>query len=70
MNDGEQLGEADDGSANPRQSSISKASPAALDEAERKLTADEAFGDVRGKMKFHGELTEPTTDEWTGISEV
>jgi antitoxin (DNA-binding transcriptional repressor) of toxin-antitoxin stability system len=34
---------------------------------QRKLTADEAFGDVRGKLKYDGDLTEPTTDEWPEV---
>lgn len=33
----------------------------------RKQTAEEAFGDVRGKVKLAGDLTEPTTDEWPEV---
>ena len=29
-----------------------------------KQTAEQAFGDVRGKVKLEGDPTEPTTDEW------
>lgn len=32
-----------------------------------KQTAEEAFGDVRGKAKLEGALTEPTTDEWPEV---
>lgn len=32
-----------------------------------KQTAEEAFGDMRGKVKLEGDLTEPTTDEWTEV---
>jgi hypothetical protein len=32
-----------------------------------KQTAEEAFGDVRGKAKLVGDLTEPTTDEWPEV---
>lgn len=28
------------------------------------LTVDEAFGDVRGKIRYHGSLLEPTAEEW------
>lgn len=28
------------------------------------LTVDEAFADVRGKIRYHGDLLEPTTEEW------
>jgi prevent-host-death family protein len=28
------------------------------------LTVDEAFADVRGKIRYHGDLLEPTTAEW------
>lgn len=27
-------------------------------------TADEAFGDARGKMTYSEDVTRPTTDEW------
>lgn len=30
----------------------------------RELTVDEAFADVRGKIRYHGDLLEPTTAEW------
>lgn len=30
----------------------------------QKLTIDEAFADVRGKIRYHGDLLEPTTAEW------
>ena len=30
----------------------------------REMTIDEAFADVRGKIVYHGNLLEPTTDEW------
>ena len=33
----------------------------------RKQTAQEAFGDVWGKVKLEGDLTEPTTDEWPEV---
>jgi antitoxin (DNA-binding transcriptional repressor) of toxin-antitoxin stability system len=32
-----------------------------------KLTAEEAFGDMWGKVKLEGDLTEPTTDEWPEV---
>lgn len=32
-----------------------------------KRLADDAFADVRGRVKYHGDLTEPTTDEWTEV---
>jgi antitoxin (DNA-binding transcriptional repressor) of toxin-antitoxin stability system len=32
-----------------------------------KKTAEEAFGDVRGKVKLEADLTEPTTDEWPEV---
>jgi len=28
------------------------------------LTVDEAFADVRGKIRYLGDLLEPATDEW------
>lgn len=28
------------------------------------LTVDEVFADVRGKIRYHGDVLEPTTDEW------
>ena len=31
------------------------------------LTVDEAFADVRGKIRYHGDLLESTTDEWEAI---
>ena len=30
----------------------------------QKLTVDEAFADLRGKIRYHGDLLEPTTAEW------
>jgi len=30
----------------------------------QELTVDEAFTDVRGKIRYHGDLLEPTTAEW------
>lgn len=30
----------------------------------REVTVDEAFADVRGKVVYHGDLLEPTTEEW------
>jgi len=30
----------------------------------KRRTAKEVFGDVRGRIKYHGDLLEPTTDEW------
>ncbi len=30
----------------------------------RKLRPEEAFGDLRGKVKYHGDITEPETGEW------
>lgn len=27
--------------------------------------AAETFSDVRGRVVYHGDVTEPTTDEWT-----
>lgn len=35
--------------------------------SQRKQTANEAFGDVQGKLKYRGDLTEPTTDEWPEV---
>ena len=32
----------------------------------QQLTVDEAFADVRGKIRYHGDLLEPTTAEWEG----
>jgi len=31
------------------------------------LTVDEAFADVQGKIRYHADLLEPTTDEWEAI---
>jgi prevent-host-death family protein len=28
------------------------------------LSVDEVFADVRGKIRYHGDLLEPTTAEW------
>jgi prevent-host-death family protein len=28
------------------------------------LSVDEVFADVQGKIRYHGDLLEPTTDEW------
>lgn len=33
----------------------------------REMTVDEAFADVRGKIVYHGNLLESTTDEWEAI---
>ncbi len=30
----------------------------------RKLRPEEAFGDLRGKVKYRGEITDPETGEW------
>ena len=30
----------------------------------RKLTPEEAFGDLRGKVKYAGDVREPETGEW------
>ncbi|MFO1434667.1 MAG: type II toxin-antitoxin system prevent-host-death family antitoxin [Candidatus Competibacteraceae bacterium] len=30
----------------------------------RELIVDEVFADVRGKIRYHGDLLEPTTAEW------
>jgi len=32
-----------------------------------KRSATEAFSDVRGKVRYHADLAEPTTDEWTEV---
>lgn len=32
----------------------------------RRSSAD-AFADVRGRVKYHADVTEPTTDEWTEV---
>lgn len=33
----------------------------------RALTVDSVFADVRGKIRYHGDLLEPTTGEWVVI---
>jgi len=30
----------------------------------RKLDPEEAFGDLRGRVKYRGDITEPETREW------
>jgi antitoxin (DNA-binding transcriptional repressor) of toxin-antitoxin stability system len=34
---------------------------------QRQQSAAEAFADVRGRVKYHGDLIEPTTAEWTEV---
>jgi hypothetical protein len=29
---------------------------------------DSLFADVRGKVRYHGDLTEPTSEEWEDLS--
>lgn len=31
----------------------------------RAATPAEVFADVRGRVRYHGDLTEPTEDEWS-----
>jgi prevent-host-death family protein len=32
-----------------------------------KRSVDDIFADARGKVKYHGDLLEPTTDEWGDV---
>ncbi len=33
----------------------------------RRIPAAEVFADVRGKIRYHTDLLEPTTDEWPEV---
>jgi hypothetical protein len=64
MSNGEPVPEASNVNPDPRNPPASETASRVVGSSDRKLTAEEAFGDVRGQFTYQSELTEPTSNEW------